>query len=590
MTSFEGLGLRPEILQALGEMGFEKPTEIQEQAIPAVIHENRDVVGLASTGTGKTAAFGLPLLHLLEPKGRPQALVMSPTRELCLQIARELENFAKFLPKLRVTAVYGGANIVKQRRELQSGTDIIVATPGRLMDLMNRGDAKLDQIEYAVLDEADEMLNMGFLDDIREILSKANPDRRTLLFSATMPDAIRRISREFMQDPIQIQIGKRNQATTSVEHSYYLTTRDLRYASLRRLLDSAPNIYGIVFCNTKMDTQEVAENLIKDGYTAASLHGDLSQQQRDMVMQGFRSRHVRILVATDVAARGIDVDDVTHVIHHRLPDDVENYNHRSGRTGRAGKSGISWILATKKEATKIPYIQKIIGRTIHKQMFPTGAEVCNLQLKAFAQRVASKEGDVEVVRPYLEDMMPLFENMDKEMLIASFLAEEFEGLFRHYAQVQDLNSGTEDTPRRENRYFINLGTKDGFSWMLLKDWLRDQTGVGKFDIQGVETQATHSYFSVKIEIAEKVEQALASAVWNEREVRIELVANARSERGGGGGGFRGGSGGRSRGGDRPGPKRFGRSGGGGPREGHGGGGGNFRPRREGGSRPRRDRN
>ncbi len=554
MLQFDSLGLRPELLQAVTDLGFTSPTEVQsrvmEQLLP--VQGMVDLVALAQTGTGKTAAFGLPLLEYFgRPTGRPKALILSPTRELCVQISIELEKYAAHLPAMRLLAVYGGSNISTQIKALKQGVDIVVATPGRLMDLQRRGVLHLNELTHVVLDEADEMLNMGFVDDIREVLSLTPPEVHVWLFSATMPDAVSRISEEFMDAPVRVQVGKRNQATSQIEHSAYIVPRENKYLGLRRLLDSAPSMYGMVFCNTKLDTQEIAEKLLADGYTAAALHGDLSQQQRDLVMHAFRNRHIRVLVCTDVAARGIDVDDLTHVIHHRLPNDVENYTHRSGRTGRAGKSGVSWILATPSEARALPIIQKIIGRPIEREAFPSANEVCKAQLMDFATRV-SASSETDSVSPFLDELLPLFDGLDRNALITQFLAQEFEGLFRHYGQAAntiDLNArqsrdqrplreggvdgGRPAGPKKEQRFRLNLGQEAGFSWFLLKDWLRDTAGLGKYDILGVDVSRHQSHFSVSLDHVQRIQDALRTAKWEGQPVSIEAVDDFRTPGGGG---------------------------------------------------------
>ncbi len=554
MITFDSLGLRPELLEAVQSLGFTSPTEVQSQVLQAILPANGeiDLIALAQTGTGKTAAFGLPLLEFFgEPQRRPKALILSPTRELCVQIAGEMEKYSKFLPAVNVLAVYGGSNISTQIKALKQGVDIVVATPGRLMDLYRRGVMTLSELQTLVLDEADEMLQMGFVDDIREVLRLSPPEVNIWLFSATMPDAIQRITREFMDSPVTVQVGKRNQATAQIEHSVYSVTRDNKYMGMRRLLDSAPGMYGMVFCNTKIDTQEIAEKLIADGYTAAALHGDLSQQQRDLVMHAFRNRHVRVLVCTDVAARGIDVDDITHVIHHRLPNDVENYTHRSGRTGRAGKFGISWILATGSEARSIPVIQKIIGRPIERKAFPSANEVCQAQLSDFATRVANHDVDADAIAPFMAELMPLFEGMSKEELITQFLAQEFAGLFRHYSEAgNNINLNERSRPfdgqgaparggKKEQRFTLNMGQSAGFTWPLLKDWVRETTGLGKFDVQGVDVARNQSHFSVPLEFVQRVQDAMKRAQWEGKPVQIEAVEDTR-EFGGGGGSYRGG--------------------------------------------------
>ena len=537
MDTFLNLGLQDAICKAIGELGFENPTDIQQQAIPLLLGGQRDLVGLAQTGTGKTAAFGLPLLHLLERQDLPSALILAPTRELCLQITTELKAFSKYKTNIRINAVYGGSPVNKQRKELEAGVDIIVATPGRLLDFIRRGVARLEQLQYIVLDEADEMLQMGFIDDIRTILSEAPAEKNTWLFSATMPDAISKLTKDFMNQPKVVQVGKRNEGSQNVEHAYFLTRTDQRFMALRRLLDSAGNPYGIVFCNTKRETQELADELLKNNYTAAALHGDLSQQQRDVVMKAFRGRLVSILVATDVAARGIDVDDVTHVIHYGLPNEPESYTHRSGRTGRAGKHGISWIITGSKQAMRIPQLQKQIGRTIHRKSFPTANEVCKNQLEAFAMRVAGTQADVQAVNPYLKGLLPLFEGMSKEEVVSYFLAEEFDALFKHYAQAVDLNVVTEQNPRNEYRYSINLGEVDGFTWPVMKDWLREAAGLKKYAVEGVEVFKTKSEFSIVAEEEKKLIEAVEGLKWGKIRVKLSRIASSSGKRPSRGGGM-----------------------------------------------------
>lgn len=559
MNPFQELGLVPELVQAVTELGFENPTEIQEQSIPALVADEVDMIGLAQTGTGKTAAFGLPLLQNFTPQKLPYGLIMAPTRELCLQITKELQSFSKFMPRVKITAIYGGTSVSGQRRELESGTDIIVATPGRLLDMMRRGAAKLSDLKVVVLDEADEMLQMGFIDDIRTILSEASADKNTWLFSATMPDAINKITRDFMSNPHKVQIGRRNQGSQNIEHAYFVVNRDNRFDGLRRLLDAAPNIYGIVFCNTKRDTQKVADDLIKAGYTANALHGDLSQQQRDMVMKSFRTKMVRVLVATDVAARGIDVDEVTHVIHYGLPNDSESYTHRSGRTGRAGNKGESWCIVTKKESTKIPMIQKKIGKNIHKKLFPSGTEICGKQISAFASRVASTSADVESVKPFLESLLPMFDNMTKEDVVSYFLAEEFDSLFTHYQKnAQDLNVVTENVPRNEYRYRVNLGQSHGFNWMMMKDFLRDGANLSKYSIEGVDVFEEQSEFSIRAQDEATLVKSLHNAQFEGVKISLKKIQGGGSGRrkkyADGGGKRRGGKpygGGRKGGGGKP---------------------------------------
>jgi len=376
MNPFLELGIREEIVNAISELGFEKPSEIQEKAIPVLLTGNDDFVGLAQTGTGKTAAFGLPLLQQLDfSQKHPQALVLCPTRELCLQISKDIERYAKNLDNVHVVAVYGGANISDQLRQIRRGVQIVVATPGRMLDIIGRNAIDFSQVKYVVLDEADEMLNMGFKEDINNILSETPDTKKTWLFSATMPSEVRRIAKNYMTDPVEMTVGTKNTGNANIEHQYYLIRAKDKYAAFKRIVDSNPDIFGIVFCRTKIETQEIAESLIKDGYNADSLHGDLSQQQRDKVMKRYRDRSLQLLIATDVAARGIDVNDVTHVINFSLPDEIENYTHRSGRTARAGKTGISISLINIKEQSKIRQLEKVIGKQFERKQVPQGADV-----------------------------------------------------------------------------------------------------------------------------------------------------------------------------------------------------------------------
>lgn len=550
MTLFSSLGLSQPILDAIAALGFSEATPIQAETIPALLAEEgqRDMIALAQTGTGKTAAFGLPLLQLLDgqraaaPK-KPLALILSPTRELCVQIAGELEKYAANMPHIKMLAVYGGSNIRTQQSAMRKGVDILVATPGRLMDLARRGDVSFDALQTLVLDESDEMLNMGFLDDVKEVLEQAPDEMFTWLFSATLPKPIEAITKDFMEDPIRVQIGQRNMASTQVDHFAFMTTRENRFVGLRRLIDSAPGMYAMIFCTTKVETQETAEALIGDGYTAAALHGDLSQQQRDLVMHAFRTRQVRLLVCTDVAARGIDVKEITHVIHHRLPNDLESYNHRSGRTGRAGKTGLSWALVTNSEARKLPQLEREIKREIQRAQFPSRNDVVKGQLMHFAEKVAAQTEGMELVEEHVASLMPLFEGLPAKELVTKFLAAEFDLLFRHYAEHVDLDlnrqerKGRKERPDRfnedgggrhggrsdEQRFWINLGSKHGFSWPLLKDFVREAGRLGDYDVQGVNVGPAHGYFTVPSAKADDVRMALENSEFNGQRVKLDPV-------------------------------------------------------------------
>src|SRR6516164_8434355 len=440
MITFEGLGLDAKLVQATGALGFVQPTPIQEKAIPVLLSGTKDLVGLAQTGTGKTAAFGLPLLQLVEAENKyPQALVVCPTRELCIQIVNEIEQFKKFIPGMHVVAVYGGTSIGTQIRELKRGVEIVVATPGRLIDLIERKAINLEQISYVVLDEADEMLNMGFQDDIEFILQNTPKREATWLFSATMPPEIRRVSKKYMQQPHEISVGKVNTANKNIDHQYYVTSAHHRYEALKRLIDFNPGIYGIIFTRTKMDAQGIAEKLTREGYDIDALHGDLTQVQRDKVMGEFRERTLQLLIATDVAARGIDVKDITHVINYELPDDVEVYTHRSGRTGRAGKTGICLSIVHSREIGKLRQIERMVQAPFHKLEIPSGKDVCRKQFFHFMEKLLQADishGDYETYVPMLAER---FADISKEEVLKRVAAMEFDRFLKYYENAEDLN-------------------------------------------------------------------------------------------------------------------------------------------------------
>ena len=440
MNTFQQLGLADHLLQAIKDLGFETPSEVQQKAIPTLLSEENDLVALAQTGTGKTAAFGFPMLQKIDVNSRTtQGLILSPTRELCLQITNELKLYGKYCKGLNVTAIYGGASITEQAKNVKRGAQIIVATPGRMKDMISRRLVDISKIDYAVLDEADEMLNMGFFEDIKSILSHTPQEKSTWLFSATMPKEVSIIAKKFMVAPTEITVGSKNTGSKNVSHEFYLVGSRDRYAALKRLADAHPNIFSVIFCRTKRDTQKVAEKLIEDGYSAGALHGDLSQNQRDLVMKSFRNKQIQMLVATDVAARGIDVDDITHVINYQLPDEIETYTHRSGRTGRAGKTGVSMVIITKSEQRKIKTIEKIIQKGFVKKDIPDGMEICEVQLKALAHKIHDTEINHEI-DPYLEEINLLFEDSSKEELIKKFFSVEFTRFFNYYKKAKNLNS------------------------------------------------------------------------------------------------------------------------------------------------------
>ena len=548
MNLFEQLGLDEPILRAITDMGFETPSEIQQKAIPTLLEDDTDMVALAQTGTGKTAAFGFPLLQLIDTDSKlTQGLILSPTRELCLQIASELKNYAKYLPKVNVVAVYGGASIEEQARSLKKGAQIIVATPGRMQDMIRRNFVDISHINYCVLDEADEMLNMGFYEDITAILSHTSKEKSTWLFSATMPNEVARIARQFMRKPIEITVGTRNQASSTVQHEYYVVNGRHRYQALKRLADANPDIFSVVFCRTKKDTQAVAEKLIEDGYNAAALHGDLSQNQRDLVMKSFRARQIQMLVATDVAARGIDVDDITHVIHYQLPDEIETYNHRSGRTGRAGKSGISMVLVPKSELRKIKEIEKIIKQPFEQKALPTGIEICEIQLYHLANSLKNVE-----VNPAIEDYLPAIykelQHIDREELIKKIFAVEFTRFFNYYKNAEVLPEEDAKESRKggdsgEVRYFINIGERDGYDWKTLKDFLKATLNLGRDDVFKVDVKNSFSFFNTEADQVDLVMSTFADFRMDGRFINVEIsdkgTGRSRGDKKGGEGRKRG---------------------------------------------------
>ena len=538
MNLFEQLGLDEPILKAISDMGFETPSEIQQKAIPTLLANGADMVALAQTGTGKTAAFGFPLLQLIDTDSRvTQGLILSPTRELCLQIASELRNYAKYLPKVNVVAVYGGASIEEQARSLKKGAQIIVATPGRMQDMIRRNFVDISHINYCVLDEADEMLNMGFYEDITAILSHTPQEKSTWLFSATMPNEVAKIARKFMRKPIEITVGTRNQATNTVQHEYYIVSGRHRYQALKRLADANPDIFSVVFCRTKRDTQAVAEKLIEDGYNAAALHGDLSQNQRDLVMKSFRARQIQMLVATDVAARGIDVDDITHVIHYQLPDEIETYNHRSGRTGRAGKSGISMVILPKSEVKKIKTIEKMIGQPFEQKQLPSGMEICEIQLYHLANNLKNTE-----VNPAIDDYLPAIykelKEVNREELIKKIFSVEFTRFFNYYKNAENLSVENERESRSggnsdEVRYFINIGERDGYDWKSLKDFLKATLNLGRDDVFKVDVKNSFSFFNTDADLSDLVMSTFTDFQMDGRFINVEFsTKGAGRDRGG----------------------------------------------------------
>ena len=555
MMTFEGLGLDTRLVQATDALGFKQPTPIQEQAIPVLLSGTKDLVGLAQTGTGKTAAFGLPLLQLVDEAQKfPQALVVCPTRELCIQIVSELELFKKFMTGMHVLAVYGGTSIGLQIRDLRRGVQIVVATPGRLIDLIERKAINLEQIKFVVLDEADEMLNMGFQDDIEFILQNTPKRDATWLFSATMPPEIRRVSKKYMQAPMEITVGKMNTANKAIDHQYYVTSAHQRYETLKRLIDFNPGIYGLIFTRTKADAQGIAEKLTREGYDIDALHGDLTQQQRDKVMGEFRDKTLQLLIATDVAARGIDVKEITHVINYELPDDVEVYTHRSGRTGRAGSTGISLSIVHSREIGKLRQIERIVQVPFHKMEIPTGKDVCRKQFFSFMEKLLQADishGDYETYVPMLAER---FADVSKEEVLKRVAAMEFDRFLKYYENAEDLNvrertrefgreRDTRGGERREfgrrevgeartrtpreytsngeyTRLFVNLGTKDGFYKASFLQFILDMSDLRKEVLGRIDMKEMNSWVEVEKKSASQMIRAVDGKNYKGRRIRM----------------------------------------------------------------------
>jgi ATP-dependent RNA helicase DeaD len=559
MKTFEELGVSPEIRKAIEEMGYENPMPVQEEVIPYLLGEGNDVVALAQTGTGKTAAFGLPLIQKINVKNRvPQALILCPTRELCLQIAGDLNDYSKYIDGLKVLPVYGGSSIESQIRMLKSGVHIIVATPGRLIDLMERKVAKLDTIGNVVMDEADEMLNMGFTDSINSILEKVPEDRNTLMFSATMSPEISRISKQYLRNAKEITIGTKNEGSKNVNHIAYVVHAKDKYAALKRIADYYPQIYGIIFCRTRKETQEIADKLIQDGYNADSLHGELSQAQRDLVMQKFRQRHLQLLVATEVAARGLDVNDLTHVINYGLPDDTESYTHRSGRTGRAGKTGISIAIINLRERGKMREIERIINKKFIVGEMPTGKQICEQQLIKLIDDIEKVKVNEEEIESFLPGIYRKLEWLSKEDLIKRVVSMEFNRFLEYYSNAPEIETPTvtdrrgerEPRERKEHgssrekterkaekgytRLFLNLGKTDGFYAnqiieLINRNMKKQRTTIGRIDLM-----QNFSFFEVAEKQANDVISALNKVNLNGRKVVVEVAGenSGKSDNGG----------------------------------------------------------
>lgn len=544
MKTFEELGIKPEILKAITEMGYENPMPVQEQVIPQLLGENTDMVALAQTGTGKTAAFGLPVIQKIDLKyNQPQALILSPTRELCLQIASDLTDYSKYVNGLKIIPVYGGSSIESQIKSLKKGVHIVVATPGRLLDLMNRKMVKLENVNTVIMDEADEMLNMGFSDSINAILAEVPETRSMLLFSATMPAEIARISKKYMHNPQEIVVGSKNEGAANVKHVYYMVHAKDKYLALKRIADYYPNIYGIIFCRTRRETQEIADQLIQDGYNADSLHGELSQAQRDAVMQKFRVKNLQLLVATDVAARGLDVDNLTHVINYGLPEDIETYTHRSGRTGRAGKTGTSIAIIHVKEKGRMRDIERIIGKKFEKGRIPTGKQICEKQLFNLVDKIEKVKVNEEEIAGYLPSIYRKLEWLSNEDLIKRVVSLEFNRLLDYYADAKELdipdekgrgektgkndfNDRTKRSRKAEagyTRLFINLGKTDGLYpntlIELINNNVRGRANIGKIDLL-----TNFSFFEVEDDDVRNVLSGLNNTDFSGRRVSVEVAS------------------------------------------------------------------
>lgn len=554
MSDFNSFGLSPALLKGIDELGFVTPTPVQESVIPVILQTSHDIIGLAQTGTGKTAAFGLPILQQIDINNRNvQAVILSPTRELCIQIAGDMEKYSKFQDGVKITAVYGGAKIDSQIKALKGGVHVIVATPGRMLDLIKRKSANIKNVNTVVLDEADEMLNMGFRDELDGILETTPAEKRTLLFSATMPAEVARIASNYMNKPQQIVVGKQNSGAKNVRHIYYQVHAKDRYLALKRVVDVNPDIYGIVFCRTRQETKEAAEKLIRDGYNADALHGDLSQVQRDQVMNRFRNRSLQILVATDVAARGLDVHDITHVINYNLPEDTDVYTHRSGRTGRADKSGVSIAIVNYREKSKIPQIERMLGKKFEKLPIPSGREICEKQLFNLIDRMENVKVDEEQIQPFLERVNKKLAWLEKDDIVKRFIALEFNRFLDYYKNAPELNSGEKDDEGRGGRkgrnkgrernndrqergnrsrggsrnsaytkIFINLGKKDRLEPKNIIGMVNDKTGDRDINFGEIDIRDSFSFFEVSEQHAHKVVESLENGNYKGRDMRVEF--------------------------------------------------------------------
>ncbi len=533
---FEEIGLSSEIVKAIQELGFVEATPIQAQTIPHLLeNKDQDLLGFAQTGTGKTAAFGLPIIEQVDTNNKDtQAVILAPTRELCLQIAKDITAYSKYTKGLNVVAVYGGASIDTQIKALKKGAHVVVGTPGRTLDLINRKKLKPQNIEWLVLDEADEMLNMGFKDDLDSILSETSEDKQTLLFSATMPKEVARIAKEYMRNPKEIKVGEKNAGAENVTHVYYTVKASDKYAALKRIADINPNIYGIVFCRTRKDAKDITEKLIEDGYNADALHGDLSQAQRDTVMQRFRVKSLQILVATDVAARGLDVDNLSHVINYSLPDDPEVYVHRSGRTGRAGNKGISLTIAHSREVSKIKALEKMVRKPFQKELIPGGEEIVEKRLYNLIDKIKKTEVTESQIAPFLDDIFDKFEALSKEELIKKFVWVEFTRFLNYYKGAQDINISVREKSNAKgggksgrnskgfSRFYINLGSKNNVNPAVLIGIVNDHTKTRNIEIGKIDLMKRFAFFEVDKKFEKEVLQGFKNATFNGHKINVEL--------------------------------------------------------------------
>ena len=542
MNNFENLGLSSQVLKGIEELGFVTPTPVQEKVIPVLLESNKDIIGLAQTGTGKTAAFGLPIIERIDTSEKVvSALVLSPTRELCIQITRDMQNFAKYAKNIDIVAVYGGARIDTQMKALRKGVNIIVATPGRINDLLNRGVADVSNVNTVVLDEADEMLNMGFRDELDAILERTPKEKRTLLFSATMSKEVARIAGSYMNKPVELTVGKQNSGADNVKHIYYQVHAKDRYLALKRIADFNPDIYGIVFCRTREETKDVAEKLIKDGYNADAIHGDLSQPARDQVMKRFRERSLQMLVATDVAARGLDVNNISHVVNYNLPEDIEVYTHRSGRTGRADKSGVSIAIVNYREKSRIPLIERSMGKKFDKKPVPSGGEICTRQLFSLIDRMEKVTVDEDQIEPFMERVNKKLDLLSKEEIIKRFVSLEFNRFVEYYKNAEDINDTApsrekrkrksesqprDRKPRRSSgkfsRVFINIGKKDRLQPKNIIGLINDSTGDRDINVGEIEIKDSFSFFEIGEQHGDKVIKSLEGKSYKGRALRVEF--------------------------------------------------------------------